>query len=356
MEEFFFSGASSFFFSLVVARAQATTTPTKKPKQVIYLDSDNIPVRDPADLLRTPEYNTTGALLWQDFWANTMAPEAEQLLGLPRERWFPGSFESGQMVLDKRRHWRGLSLAVYLNAHAQLYYEVFTCYLGKGDKETFAYALAAAGEPYSVVGVPPAALGTTGTSMRCDARTHLCVDEFTGNTMVQHSPDGKVFFLHSNLHKWDLRLPEKFSLHYQRRWQAMLVPGGARGASSPRFGGAGLKGGGVDFERWALREFGYDVERRVYELVRQLACTEWWPSYHAARVARGDRRTPDLDGFHFLLRGIELDKMYRLGWSGVYEELLEGRLTARDRLLHRWRKGVRPRLVGWGLLKAPRPT
>ena len=144
--------------------------------QVIYLDSDNIPLRDPEELLRTPEYKDTGALLWQDFWANTVAPEGEQLLGLPRDKWFAGSFESGQMVLDKRRHWRGLATAVYLNAHASLYYEVLTCYLGKGDKETFAYAMAAAGEPYSAIPHPPAALGTTGTSMRCDGRTHLCVD------------------------------------------------------------------------------------------------------------------------------------------------------------------------------------
>lgn len=39
---------------------------------------------------------------------------------------------------------------------------MFTCYLGKGDKETFAYAFMAVGEPYTLVETPPRAIGTTG--------------------------------------------------------------------------------------------------------------------------------------------------------------------------------------------------
>lgn len=55
--------------------ADPAHTPTTPPCQVIYLDADNIPLKDPAHLLDGPEYNATGALLWQDFWDNTMAPE-----------------------------------------------------------------------------------------------------------------------------------------------------------------------------------------------------------------------------------------------------------------------------------------
>lgn len=39
---------------------------------------------------------------------------------------------------------------------------MFTCYLGKGDKETFAYAFMSVGEPYTLVRTPPRAIGTTG--------------------------------------------------------------------------------------------------------------------------------------------------------------------------------------------------
>ncbi len=40
--------------------------------------------------------------------------------------------------------------------------QVFTGYLGKGDKETFAYGMAAMGEPYYVIPTPPGSLGTHG--------------------------------------------------------------------------------------------------------------------------------------------------------------------------------------------------
>lgn len=43
------------------------------------------------------------------------------MLGVPRSQWFRGSFESGQMVLDKRRHWRGLVTAAWLNSYAHFW-------------------------------------------------------------------------------------------------------------------------------------------------------------------------------------------------------------------------------------------
>jgi hypothetical protein len=63
-----------------------------------------------------------------------------------------------------------------------------------------------------------------GTSETCDRHSHMCVDEFTGNTMGQAGLDGRLMFLHSNMHKWDARLPEDFDTHYQRRW-AVMLPG-----------------------------------------------------------------------------------------------------------------------------------
>lgn len=40
------------------------------------------------------------------------------MLGVPRRDWFDGSFESGQIVVDKRAHWRGLVTAAWLNSYA----------------------------------------------------------------------------------------------------------------------------------------------------------------------------------------------------------------------------------------------
>jgi hypothetical protein len=66
----------------------------------------------------------------------------------------------------------------------------------------------------------------SGTSLSCNRRTGVCKDEFTGNTMSQHSPSGELLFMHSNMHKWDMQLPDDFDTYYQRRWQLML-PGEA---------------------------------------------------------------------------------------------------------------------------------
>jgi hypothetical protein len=40
--------------------------------------------------------------------------------------------------------------------------------------------------------------------------------------MGQSNLNGELLFLHSNMHKWDMRLPGNFHMHYQRRWVRML--------------------------------------------------------------------------------------------------------------------------------------
>lgn len=35
--------------------------------EVLYLDSDNVPLRDPTDLFSDPSYKTTGAVFWPDY-------------------------------------------------------------------------------------------------------------------------------------------------------------------------------------------------------------------------------------------------------------------------------------------------
>ena len=55
--------------------------------------------------------------------------------------------------------WPGLLLAAYFNMQSELYYELFSNYMGKGDKESFAHALQAMRIPYSVVRQPVGSLG-----------------------------------------------------------------------------------------------------------------------------------------------------------------------------------------------------
>lgn len=50
-------------------------------------------------------------------------------------------------------------LAAYFNMHSEFYYELFSNFMGKGDKESFAFAFAATRTPYFMV---PYAVGSVG--------------------------------------------------------------------------------------------------------------------------------------------------------------------------------------------------
>lgn len=46
-----------------------------------------------------------------------------------------------------------------MNVHAVLYYELLSNFMGKGDKESFAYALLAVGSSYTAVPTPVGSIG-----------------------------------------------------------------------------------------------------------------------------------------------------------------------------------------------------
>ena len=63
------------------------------------------------------------------------------------------------MIACPRSVWDALLLAAFMNLRPGLYYELLSCYMGKGDKETFAAALAAVGAPFAVVTAPVGSAG-----------------------------------------------------------------------------------------------------------------------------------------------------------------------------------------------------
>ena len=81
-----------------------TTLKLVRCEQVLFLDSDNVLMRDPSDLFDAAQFRDTGAVLWPDYWSTSVAPQLAAVLALPRGTRLPaGSFESGQMLIHKRR-------------------------------------------------------------------------------------------------------------------------------------------------------------------------------------------------------------------------------------------------------------
>src|SRR6185369_10533995 len=134
--------------------------------EVLYIDADNVSVRNPEFIFDTPLYRETGSLFWQDLPNDFLEQvylkhSAWELLGLPvRDE---PQFESGQLLVDKRRCWRPLQLTLHLNEHSDYYYAAFF-----GDKDTFHLAWRKLGQEYSLNPHPPGALGANWVLIQFD--------------------------------------------------------------------------------------------------------------------------------------------------------------------------------------------
>ncbi|CAL8466252.1 g5788 [Coccomyxa elongata] len=267
-------------------------------QEVIFLDSDNVAIDDVDPLFDSRHYRETGALLWPDYWASSAAPDVREILGLKS---LPeGTSESGQMVFDKMRVWDALVLAAYFNMNSGFYYEMFSNFMGKGDKESFSFAFAATQTPYYMIPHPVGSLGV----MRhyCSPDQSFCWEEFTGNTMTQYSPDGHLMFLHTNLSpKWNLMVPGDFEA-YTRRWQ-VLVPGPQRFSRVE-----------ADWDR--------DVEFEIWQSIADFRCADFFRRYieehKRAEATSGRGLRIGLQGFHPQNEGVNFRQAYRWGLRGSY--------------------------------------
>uniref|UniRef100_A0AAV1T4M3 Nucleotide-diphospho-sugar transferase n=1 Tax=Peronospora matthiolae TaxID=2874970 RepID=A0AAV1T4M3_9STRA len=129
--------------------------------QVLFLDADNVPVREPAFLFESEEFVRTGAVFWPDYWHpqnSIFHLVKDSLLGQMLDMQYVDMFvqESGQLLIDRRRH---AAAMVLLNAS------------------------------FSMVQTLAAVAGK------------LVNESFCGMTMAQHDFGGNVLFLHRNANK-----------------------------------------------------------------------------------------------------------------------------------------------------------
>lgn len=113
-------------------------------EEILYLDADSYPTRNPEFLFDWPGYRQHGAIFWPDI--------DDSAILLPRDR--PPIFgivefedrptESGQLLINKRECWRELNLAWFYNSHAEFTYRVLW-----GDKDTFPIAWKRLGREYA---------------------------------------------------------------------------------------------------------------------------------------------------------------------------------------------------------------
>ncbi|KAG4047845.1 hypothetical protein PC123_g16820 [Phytophthora cactorum] len=164
--------------------------------RVLFLDADNVPVRDPSFLFTSPEFVKTGAIFWPDFWHpdSTIFGIYEnallwELIDMPFVDMFEQ--ESGQLVVDRRRHAAPLALVWFYALHRPDFFSSLR--LVWGDKDLFRLAWLKLEIPFTMIQTPPGMAGIIYNS--------LLRSDFCGLTMVQHDADGEILFLHRNQHK-----------------------------------------------------------------------------------------------------------------------------------------------------------
>ncbi|MEM7394781.1 MAG: hypothetical protein AAF492_20810, partial [Verrucomicrobiota bacterium] len=152
-------------------------------EDVLYIDADNVPLRNPEFLFESAAFKKTGALFWPDRCRNAegqnfLSRKAWDLLGLPYRD--EPEFESGQLVLRKKQVWKALQLTLHLNSHSDFYYRYFY-----GDKDTFHLAWRRLEQPFQLMPHPP-------QSLKNDLG------------MVQFDENGDALFCHLCALKWNL--------------------------------------------------------------------------------------------------------------------------------------------------------
>ncbi len=146
-------------------------------KEVLLLDADNVPIRNPEYLFESQQFIQTGAVFWPDYGRSKNAIPIWRCFGL-KVPTIP-EFESGQILVDKKRCWKALELTMWINENSDFFYR----YL-HGDKDTFHLAFAKLKTSFIQI--------------------HTPIESLDG-VMCQHDFEGRRLFQHRNSHKWKLK-------------------------------------------------------------------------------------------------------------------------------------------------------
>eukprot|EP00877_Chromochloris_zofingiensis_P011779 jgi/Chrzof1/6855/Cz02g01020.t1 len=257
-------------------------------EEIIFLDADNIALRDPAFLFEHKLYTQHGLILWPDFWPAQVQSLVYDMLGMSPQQHLNATHETGQIVLNKRHGWRQLLVSLYINWKGELYYPYLSD-VGQGDKETFAMAWALTGSSYGLVPHPVTAVGFTDEE-----------NNFHGTSMLQTDPDGQPLFLHTHFPKVNLIQPETSSTT-PRRWKQ-------------------LQGRPEAADELIQRVTGYNLEQEVIKLTRHMRCDQHWVKWIVARKQQHDRF---FETNHLHDRWQQAEELGEQPWSDCLFELKE---------------------------------
>ncbi|OWZ02469.1 hypothetical protein PHMEG_00025962, partial [Phytophthora megakarya] len=159
---------------------------------VLFLDADNVPVRDPTFLFESKEFRDHGAIFWPDFWhpeKTIFNIQKESLLWELVDLPFVDMFEqeSGQILINRKQAAVALEVLMFFAYHRPSHFERLV--LAHGDKDLFRLAWMKTNTSFFMMPFPPASAGTVRGTYK---------QQFCGMTMEVSAGDGEEMLFPAN--------------------------------------------------------------------------------------------------------------------------------------------------------------
>ena len=155
-------------------------------EEILYLDADNVVVKDPSFLFDLPQYVDKGAVFWPDTEIIAVKDPLWSIFQLPYIE--EPQVEGGQLLVNKRACSRSLQFVEQLNFRAKILYK-----FAKDGKDLFRFAWRKMGQSYAMPEFAPQML-TIPNFYGEAIDAVLCQSDFTDDRLFQH----RTFC------KWDL--------------------------------------------------------------------------------------------------------------------------------------------------------
>lgn len=196
-------------------------------KEVVWVDSDNVPMMDPAEAFELKPYKVTGALFWPDFchiksaklpmWEMFSIPRPKHWPDFPlghRFIWYPEcdlreplEIETGQFVVNKLKAWRALMLIAFTHKNHHVFYDRYMF----GDKN-LDFQFNSTGTPYAVAANAFYGIGVAAEMP--NGKPFFCANTFG----QKHPTTGQIMWLHRVGLKYDFAYDYLKYFPIKRSW------------------------------------------------------------------------------------------------------------------------------------------
>lgn len=230
-------------------------------EEVLFLDSDCFPIYDPTEHFDSAPFTDTGMILWPDFWYPTESPSYFEIAEIPTpDVKLRSSTESGELLYSKSKHTESLLLAIYYNFYGPDFYYPLQSQgaPGEGDKETFRWSAVALEENFYSVRQGVKAMGYIASNGDWRGSAMVQYDAVQDHARGDTDDHVRPMWMHVNFPKID---PGQIFL---------LTSFGATGPTHDSDGT--MRRIWYSTEEESVAFFGYDVERRLWKVVKDIAC------------------------------------------------------------------------------------